>query len=98
MKEKPWAAKYCGDPSIMNHLGYIAATSPDAPLSPLLTLSETAAYLNTTERHIRRLRAESRIPFTKIGGKLRFKRRDLDAYIETQTSNTDPYYTTGVHQ
>lgn len=78
--------------------GPTAAALSNAPLSPLLTLAETAAYLNTTERHIRRLRAESRIPFTKIGGKLRFKRRDLNAYIETQTSNTDPYYTAGVRQ
>ena len=48
----------------------------------LLDVGETAAYLNTTVRHIRRLRNEMRLPYVKVGSKLRFLRDDLDAYVE----------------
>ena len=48
----------------------------------LLDVGEAAAYLNTTERHIRRLRNEMRLPYVKFGSKLRFLRDDLDAYVE----------------
>ena len=48
----------------------------------LLDVGEAAAYLNTTERHIRRLRNEMRLPYVKVGSKLRFLRDDLDAYVE----------------
>ena len=48
----------------------------------LLDVGEAAAYLNTTVRHIRRLRNEMRLPFVKVGSKLRFLRDDLDAYVE----------------
>ena len=48
----------------------------------LLDVGEAAAYLSTTERHIRRLRNEMRLPYVKVGSKLRFLRDDLDAYVE----------------
>jgi excisionase family DNA binding protein len=38
-----------------------------------LTISELAGLLHITERHVRRLVAENRIPYTKVGGRLRFK-------------------------
>ena len=48
----------------------------------LLDVGEAAAYLNTTERHIRRLRNEMQLPYVKVGSKLRFLRDDLDTYVE----------------
>jgi excisionase family DNA binding protein len=39
--------------------------------------------LCTTEPHIDRLVYERKIPFVKVGGKVRFKLRDLDRWIET---------------
>ncbi len=51
----------------------------------LLDVGEAAAYLNTTERHIRRLRNDMRLPYVKVGSKLRFLRDDLDAYVEANT-------------
>lgn len=40
-----------------------------------LTLSEAAAYLNVTERYVRRLVAERRVAYHKVGRLLRFRRR-----------------------
>jgi excisionase family DNA binding protein len=47
-----------------------------------LTLADAAAYLNVTERYMRRLVAERRIPFFKVGRLLRFAATDLEAYLE----------------
>ena len=52
---------------------------------PLLNVDEVAHLLGTSVRHVRRLRAASRIPFVKIGAKLRFRRSELDAYIEANS-------------
>jgi excisionase family DNA binding protein len=48
-----------------------------------LTLSESAIYLNVTERYMRRLVVERRIPYLKVGRLLRFRPKDLDAYLES---------------
>jgi excisionase family DNA binding protein len=48
----------------------------------LLTLQETADWLGTSERHVRRLVAERRITYLKIGGKLRFRRADVERFID----------------
>jgi excisionase family DNA binding protein len=50
--------------------------------SPLFTLDETAEYLRTTERHVRRLVEERRLPFVKVGKFVRIRRVDCDAFIE----------------
>ena len=47
-----------------------------------LTVPEAALYLGTGVRFIRRLVAERRVVFYKIGGHVRFKITDLDAYAE----------------
>lgn len=47
----------------------------------LLDVAEAADYLGSTERHVRRLVTERRMPFAKIGGKLRFSPDALDAWI-----------------
>jgi len=47
-----------------------------------LTVDEAAEYMNTTVRFVRRLIAERRIPFHKIGRHVRLKVEDVDAFIE----------------
>ncbi|MGH9078598.1 MAG: helix-turn-helix domain-containing protein [Acidimicrobiales bacterium] len=47
-----------------------------------LTLVEAAEYLNVTERYMRRLVAERRIPYFKVGRLLRFSAADLDSYFD----------------
>lgn len=48
----------------------------------MMDINDVAALLNTTVRHIRRLVAERRIPFHKIGGKVRFWRHDVEAWVD----------------
>jgi excisionase family DNA binding protein len=42
-----------------------------------------AVYLDTGERFIRRLVAERRVVFYKVGGHVRFKVSDLEAYAQS---------------
>lgn len=53
-----------------------------ADLPRLLTIGEVAEYLGVTERHIRRLVAERRIPFVKWGHLLRFDPAEIAAWID----------------
>ena len=47
----------------------------------LLTVQEAADRLGTSVRFIRRLRAERRINFIKLGKHIRIDSNDLDSYI-----------------
>ena len=47
-----------------------------------LTLGEAANYLNVTERYMRRLVAERRIAYHKLGRLLRFRRADLEDFLQ----------------
>jgi len=52
----------------------------------LLDVQGAAAYLGTSERHIRRLVEQRRLPFIKLGdgrsARLRFSTTRLDAWLE----------------
>ncbi|MPZ83420.1 MAG: helix-turn-helix domain-containing protein [Actinophytocola sp.] len=50
-------------------------------MSKYLTASEAADYLNTSVRFVRRLIAERRIAFHKIGRHVRLAVADLDAFV-----------------
>jgi excisionase family DNA binding protein len=50
--------------------------------SKYLTVSEAADYLNTSVRFVRRLIAERRIAFHKVGRHVRLAVADLDAFVE----------------
>jgi excisionase family DNA binding protein len=47
-----------------------------------LSVPEAALYLNTSVRFIRRLIAERRIAFHKVGAHVRLALADLDSFIE----------------
>ena len=58
-------------------------TSPDRSLTAsrgLWTMSETAEWLNVPERMVRRLVAERRIPFVKVGRYVRFRPEDVEGW------------------
>ncbi len=57
-----------------------------------LTVSEAAAYLNVTERYVRRLVAERRVAYHKVGRLLRFHRADLDALFEAGRVEVPPVH------
>ena len=50
-------------------------------MESLLTVDEAAERLGTSARFIRRLIAERRITYTKLGRHVRIAARDLDAYV-----------------
>ena len=50
----------------------------------ILTLKEVAAYLKLAEKTAYRLASEGKLPGFKVGGSWRFKREDLEAWIDQQ--------------
>jgi excisionase family DNA binding protein len=53
-----------------------------APQYTLLTVEQVAERLGTTVRFVRRLRAERRLAFVKLGKHLRVDSTDLEAFID----------------
>jgi len=53
-----------------------------ATLPKLLDIAELAEHLGVTERHVRRLVAERRIPFIKWGHLLRFDPGEIAAWLD----------------
>ena len=53
----------------------------DARSAGLLGGRELAAVLGTNERFVRRLVAERRLPFHKVGKYVRFDPRDIEAWL-----------------
>ncbi|OOE50295.1 methylation-associated defense system helix-turn-helix domain-containing protein MAD1 [Salinivibrio kushneri] len=54
----------------------------------ILTLKELAAYLKLAEKTAYRLASEGKLPGFKVGGSWRFKREDLESWIEKQKGIT----------
>ena len=52
-----------------------------------LTISELSIYLNLKESHLRRLIFLNEIPYFKIGRLIRFKRSEIDAWLEGKFNN-----------
>jgi excisionase family DNA binding protein len=50
----------------------------------ILTLKEVAAYLKLAEKTAYKLAAEGKLPGFKVGGSWRFKREDVQKWIEEQ--------------
>lgn len=57
---------------------------PPADRAPLLDTDEVAKALGVTPRHVRRLVAERRIPFVKVGRFVRFDAGTLDVWLDQQ--------------
>ncbi|AEP29392.1 methylation-associated defense system helix-turn-helix domain-containing protein MAD1 [Brumicola nitratireducens] len=50
----------------------------------ILTLKEVAEYLKLTEKTAYRLAADKKLPGFKVGGSWRFRKEDLEKWIEAQ--------------
>ena len=53
----------------------------------ILTLKEVAEYLKLAEKTAYRLASEGKLPGFKVGGSWRFKREDVQTWIEEQKVN-----------
>ena len=58
------------------------ATMPTNSTAQLLTIEQLAEQLTTSIRHIRRLIAERRIPYIKVGHLVRFDPAEIDEWID----------------
>lgn len=54
----------------------------------VLTIREVTDYLKVNEKTVYGLAQKRRIPGFKVGGRWRFRREDLDAWIAAQTGDT----------
>ena len=54
----------------------------------ILTLKEVADYLKLAEKTAYRLAAEGRLPGFKVGGSWRFKKEDINRWIEEKKNVT----------
>lgn len=52
-----------------------------------MTVRDVAAYLNVDEKTVYRLTTDGRLPGFKVAGAWRFKRQDIDEWIETQKTS-----------
>ncbi|MBN9098849.1 MAG: helix-turn-helix domain-containing protein [Pseudonocardia sp.] len=57
-------------------------TTPLRASGSYLTVPESAAYLNTSHRFVRRLVAERRIAFHKVGAHVRIAVVDLETFVQ----------------
>ena len=57
-------------------------TAPRSADCPLLDVDELAERLNISVRHVRRLVAERRIPYLKVGHLLRFEPAAIDEWVQ----------------
>lgn len=57
--------------------------------SEILTIREVAEYLKINEKTAYRFAAEGKIPGFKVGGAWRFKRTDIEKWIEKQRKNNE---------
>jgi excisionase family DNA binding protein len=51
-------------------------------MEEVLTVEQAAERINMSVRYVRRLVAERRIPFHKLGRSVRIMASDLDAYVQ----------------
>ena len=56
--------------------------STDVKLPSLLTIDQLARHLGTSHRHIRRLIADRRIPYVKVGRLIRFDPTEIADWID----------------
>lgn len=54
---------------------------------PIMTVKDVASYLKLNERTVYRMATSAKIPAFKVGTSWRFKREDLEKWIEEQKNN-----------
>jgi excisionase family DNA binding protein len=60
-----------------------------APADELLTITEAAQRLRLSVRHVRRLLAERRIAYHRLGRSIRLHPADLDTYVAAGRVESD---------
>lgn len=69
----------------------MAVERPDpATPPPLLTIDEVAAVLRVSKTSVYRLVDRRKLPFCRVGRGLRFRREDLEAYLQATRVERPP--------
>ncbi len=55
----------------------------------ILTLKEVASYLKLAEKTAYKLAAAGKLPGFKVGGSWRFKKEDIESWIEQRKNNKE---------
>ena len=55
----------------------------------IMTVKEVSDYLKLAEKTAYRLAAQGKIPAFKIGGSWRFRKSEIDAWIEKQSNEQE---------
>jgi len=58
------------------------------PKTEMMTIRELGAYLNIPEKTLYRIAAEGKVPGFKIGASWRFRKSEIDKWIEKQEKET----------
>ena len=53
----------------------------------LITIKDVAEFLQIAEKTIYRMAADSKIPAFKVGGSWRFKRKEIEKWLENQRND-----------
>lgn len=61
--------------------------SKDAP-EPLMTADEVAEYLSVSPGTIYNRTSKGEMPFVKVGSSLRFRRSEIDRWVEEQAGRS----------
>jgi excisionase family DNA binding protein len=62
---------------------------PEGP-EPYVDMKAVAAFLGSTERHVRDLVYRRAIPFYKVGRLVRFRLSEVEAWVQASREATDP--------
>ena len=57
--------------------------------TPLLTIDEVRNHLNVSISTVRRLVRDGALPAYRVGGRLRFKLSEVEAYVDAQRVSVD---------
>ena len=66
----------------------VQPVASSAPLPTLIDMATAAEHLGVSLRHVRRLVAEKRIPYVKVGHFVRFDPAELLAWIDEHRIDT----------
>lgn len=67
--------------AIRHEIGNLSNSGSDC--DEYLTTKEAARFLLVSERQMRNYKASKVVPYSKIGGRLLFRKADLMAFVET---------------
>jgi excisionase family DNA binding protein len=57
--------------------------------TPLLTIDEVRSHLNVSISTVRRLVRDGLLPAYRVGGRLRFRLHEVEAYVDAQRVSVD---------